>query len=77
MAAESLFYQYYDVLFAGKDYSAETDLMFQLSRRYGIGEPASVVEIGCGTGNHTEHFASRRLKQLTAIDIDPHIDRRG
>jgi SAM-dependent methyltransferase len=50
-----LFYAFYDALFAAKDYSAETDSVLELG---GIGEGrARILELGCGTGNHTRCFA--------------------
>ena len=65
----NLFYNYYDLLFANKDYSKETDLCLKLSSLYGIKNPKSILEIGCGTGNHTLNLAKTN-KDITAIDSD-------
>lgn len=65
-----IFYKYYDVIFKEKDYSSETQLVFDLAQKYGLGEPKKVLEIGCGTGNHTK-FLARKVSKLLAIDIDP------
>lgn len=66
---KDLFYEYYDVFYKDKDYSKETDLVFELSRKYGLGLPDKILEIGCGTGNHTK-FLAEKVKSLVAIDID-------
>ena len=66
---KDLFYEYYDVLYKDKDYLEETDLVFELSRKYGLGFPNKILEIGCGTGNHTK-FLAERVKSLVAVDID-------
>lgn len=68
----SLFYNYYDSLFAEKDYAEETDLVLKLSQQFGIGAPHDILEIGCGTCNHTIDIA-RKVKHVTAIDIDSHM----
>lgn len=65
----NLFYSYYDLLFAHKDYSKETELCLKLSNRYGIKNPTKILEIGCGTGNHTLNLAQTN-KEITAIDTD-------
>lgn len=66
----NLFYTYYDSLFAEKNYSGETDLVLKLSIKFGVGIPQNILEIGCGTGNHTLDIA-QKVKRITAIDIDP------
>lgn len=72
----NLFYTYYDVLFAKKDYAGETELVLNLSHRFGKHTPQHILEVGCGTGNHTIDIA-RRVKYVTAIDIDPHMIRKA
>lgn len=64
-----IFYQYYDVIYRDKDYKEETQMVFDLSKKYGLGEPGKILEIGCGTGNHTKELASKGV-DLVAIDID-------
>lgn len=65
----NLFYRYYDTLFKKKDYSAETELVFRLAGKFGV-DPERILEIGCGTGNHTV-FLAQKSKEVVAIDVDP------
>ena len=43
----------YDIVYRDKDYAAECDLIERLFQRYGEGPMASVLDLGCGTGNHS------------------------
>lgn len=65
----NLFYKYYDALFQNKDYGQETNLVFNLSKKFGIKTPQKILEIGCGTGNHTR-LLSKSVSNLIAIDTD-------
>src|SRR4029077_16737023 len=42
----------YNLLYGNKDYAAECDLIEGLLRRYSNGSISSVLDLGCGTGNH-------------------------
>ncbi len=70
----NLFYQYYDSLFQAKDYKGETDLIFELTKKFGISSPKKILEIGCGTGNHTKVLAEKGI-DLVAIDNDQEMIR--
>ncbi|MDJ0927409.1 MAG: class I SAM-dependent methyltransferase [Gammaproteobacteria bacterium] len=48
--------RYYDLLYRDKDYGAETHYVDGLLREYGE-SPASVLELGCGTGAHAVALA--------------------
>lgn len=65
----SLFHDYYDVFYAAKDYARETDTIVNCCTSHFEHLPEVVVEIGCGTGNHTVQLASR-FKKVVAVDID-------
>lgn len=62
-----LFYRYYDTLFAAKDYAGEVAAVM----RYCADRPvAKILEIGCGTGNHTLELAGYGEVSVNAVDID-------
>jgi len=63
------FYKYYDILFSSKDYSTETEFVFQVAKQYLQKPVERILEIGCGTGNHTIELAKSKYP-ITAIDID-------
>lgn len=60
------FHEIYDQIFAEKPYKKEVSLAMALLG----GQPSKVLEIGCGTGRHTEALLRRGLK-VTAVDTDP------
>jgi SAM-dependent methyltransferase len=49
----------YDLLYSDKDYAAECDLIERLFQTYGDGPIRSVLDLGCGTGNHAIPLAQR------------------
>ena len=65
-----IFYKYYDSIFQNKDYRAETDLLYRFSNQFGLGLPRKILEIGCGTGNHTLELSKSKNTDIIAIDID-------
>jgi SAM-dependent methyltransferase len=58
----------YDLLYRDKDYEAECDLIEQTFRQFGTGEVRSVVDFGCGTGNHSIPLAHRGY-HVTGVDL--------
>ncbi len=42
----------YDLIYTEKDYEAECDLIEEVFRKYGDGEIKTILDLGCGTGNH-------------------------
>jgi SAM-dependent methyltransferase len=70
---ETLFHECYDRLFASKDYSHEIDYVLNLAREHLAGSPSRILEIGCGTGNHTLELTRRSDlagARVMALDID-------
>lgn len=65
----NLFYRYYDIVFQSKGYKEETNLVFNFSEKFGIKSPKRILEIGCGTGNHTKILAKSGVR-VVAIDTD-------
>jgi SAM-dependent methyltransferase len=69
MSRGSLFYDWYDVLFASKAYASEIDVALELAETHLGAPPERLLEIGCGTGNHTLELA-RRGVDVVAVDTD-------
>jgi SAM-dependent methyltransferase len=57
----------YDELYRDKDYAGECDVLEEAFRRYGSGTVRTVVDFGCGTGNHALPLA-RRGYRVTGVD---------
>jgi SAM-dependent methyltransferase len=66
---------YYDLLYAEKDYQAECSFVISLLENFKP-EVRSLLELGCGTGRHTEVLARRGLA-VTAVDRSPEMLRRA
>jgi SAM-dependent methyltransferase len=49
----------YDLLYDDKDYTAECDLIERLFRTYGDAPIRTILDMGCGTGNHAIPLAQR------------------
>lgn len=59
---------HYDALYAAKDYAAECDAVEEAFRRFGGDAPIeSVLDLGCGTGNHALPLAQRGYR-VTGVD---------
>lgn len=63
--------QYYDVFYAGKDYSAECDFIENAFTKFGLSKnqqkPLEILDLACGTGNHGLRLAARG-HQLCGVD---------
>jgi len=57
----------YDALYRDKNYDGECDLLESVFRKYANGVVASVLDIGCGTGNHALRLAGRGYN-VTGVD---------
>jgi SAM-dependent methyltransferase len=49
----------YDLLYKEKDYDGETTLLVQLFQKYAAQPVRSVLDLGCGTGNHALRLATQ------------------
>lgn len=67
-----LFYQVYDLLYQKKPYREEAKYAYDILTHYSPHRPTSLLEIGCGTGNHTQAFA-HYFTHITAVDIDQNM----
>ncbi len=57
----------YDALYEEKDYESECDLVERVFADYGDGELRTILDLGCGTGNHALPLA-RRGYDVVGID---------
>jgi SAM-dependent methyltransferase len=60
----------YDILYRAKDYAGEVDLVERLLAKHGATGPRSILDLGCGTGNHALPLAERGHR-VTGVDRSP------
>jgi SAM-dependent methyltransferase len=60
----------YDILYRAKDYAGEVDLVERLLAKHGAAGPGSILDLGCGTGNHALPLAERGHR-VTGVDRSP------
>jgi SAM-dependent methyltransferase len=63
--------QYYDLLYADKEYAREAAFVHDLILRHG-GRCGKVLEFGCGSGKHAFEMAARGWI-VTGIDLSPEM----
>lgn len=68
MAIFGLYSKYYDLLYRDKDYLTEVDYIDKLIKKFGDKKVQRLLDIGCGTGIHAEHFIDKGYI-VTGIDI--------
>ena len=66
----------YDAFYAEKDYDAECDMIEGAFRRHAAAPVRTVLDLGCGTGNHALRLA-RRGYAVTGIDLSSEMLRRA
>lgn len=57
----------YDLLYHDKNYGSECDLIERLLQTHGNGDFRSILDLGCGTGNHALPLA-RRGYEVVGVD---------
>jgi SAM-dependent methyltransferase len=62
----------YDLLYRDKEYDAECALLRRIFLDYGQGGIRSVLDLGCGTGNHALRLV-RMGYRVTGVDLSPHM----
>lgn len=63
MSNFKLYSQYYDLLYKDKDYHAEANYVLSLIKQYKP-QTKTVLELGCGTGNHAAILCNHALKVI-------------
>ncbi len=58
----------YDLLYGDKDYEAECDLIESVFHKHAQGPVKTILDLGCGTGNHALPLA-RRGYRVTGVDF--------
>ncbi|TAK58160.1 MAG: class I SAM-dependent methyltransferase [Dehalococcoidia bacterium] len=66
----------YDAFYAEKDYDAECDMIEAAFRRHASAPVRTLIDLGCGTGNHALRMA-RRGYAVTGIDLSAEMLRRA
>ena len=62
----------YDMLYRDKDYDGEIDLLSRVFRQYRTQPVKTILDLGCGTGNHTLRLAARGY-EVVGIDRSPEM----
>ena len=62
----------YDALYQEKDYAAECDLLEAQFKEYSAQGVRTILDLGCGTGNHAVPLAHRGY-QVTGVDRSPEM----
>jgi SAM-dependent methyltransferase len=60
---------FYDPIYAFKDYAAESSRLRALLSREGIAEGSAILEAGCGTGAHLLHLS--KWYRASGFDLNP------
>jgi SAM-dependent methyltransferase len=68
----SVYAESYDLFYEDKDYEAECDLVEAIFRRHTGGKVSTVLDLGCGTGNHSIPLTRRGYK-VTGVDSSPEM----
>src|SRR5262245_61803769 len=57
----------YDLLYRDKDYDGETELLGRVFHKYAAQPVRSILDLGCGTGNHALRLAAQGYR-VVGID---------
>jgi SAM-dependent methyltransferase len=63
--------RYYDRIYWNKDYDREVEFLVNLFHRQGV-TGRKLLEVGCGTGNHTKAFVARGY-EVTGVDLSSEV----
>ena len=60
----------YDALYGDKDYAGECDVLERIFARFATAPVKTVLDLGCGTGNHAVRLAQRGY-EVSGVDRSP------
>lgn len=63
--------RYYDLIYGGKDYQKEVQVLCQLISEYKRSEGKQLLDIACGTGNHLKYLS--KIFMCEGIDINSEL----
>ncbi|MDF3079025.1 MAG: SAM-dependent methyltransferase [Sphingobacteriaceae bacterium] len=63
--------EYYDLLYADKDYQSEADYIDNIIKKFNP-NAKTILDLGCGTGIHA-HLLSKKGYKVTGVDISPEM----
>lgn len=58
----------YDLLYSDKNYEVECNILEDVFRKYGTNKIQTILDLGCGTGNHALSLSSRGY-EVTGVDL--------
>jgi SAM-dependent methyltransferase len=64
------FGEYYDAIYADRDYGKDVHLLLQLLQEFASQGPLRILELGCGTGAHTLPLAEKG-HEIVGVDQSP------
>jgi SAM-dependent methyltransferase len=62
----------YDAIYRAKDYDGEVDLIERILASHGLSGPRRLLDLGCGTGNHSVRLAERG-HSVVGVDRSPEM----
>lgn len=62
----------YDELYSSKNYQSECDLIEDAISRYATSKPITLLDVGCGTGQHAIEMVQRGYT-VTGVDLSQHM----
>ena len=70
MSFDKTYSDLYDFIYSDKNYAAESKYIAELLLQYGVPIGAKVLEVGTGTGKHSEHLQASTY-QFQILGIEP------
>lgn len=65
----------YDLLYSDKDYGSECDLIERILREYGATTAERILDLGCGTGNHSIPLGARGYQVVGSDQSEAMLER--